>query len=113
MSEKPVTIEYFVSNHRMDLIRSHRWEVDYQAGEVLSILREWGWNYRTESYTEDRHTFDFEVTDSGTVVHDGRPLDEYARSRVGILTDNRGMVDPTIERTERTTVESMEVVADA
>lgn len=90
-------VEFFVSNDRMDLIRSHRWEATGD-GKVHATLREWTWNYRTESYTEDRHTFALEATPDGVVTHDGRPLTEYAKARVDTLTGKRAIHKPTVER---------------
>lgn len=95
----PEVIEYYVSNERMDTIRCHRWEADYDTGEVLSVLREWMWNYRDECYTENRYTYTFEITNQGTVEHDGRRLEEYAEERVNVLTDKRGVWNPSVERT--------------
>lgn len=91
------TVEYMVSSANMDTIRSHRWEVN-SDGKLVSIIREWTWNYRREEYSERRNAHTMNITPDGTVEHDGRPLPEYAEARVTTLTNKRGVHDPTVER---------------
>lgn len=93
----PETVEYMVSSANMDTIRSHRWEVN-TGGELVSIIREWTWNYRRDEYSEWRTTYTMDITPEGIVEHDGRPLPEYAEARVNTLTNKRGVHGPTVER---------------
>lgn len=99
-ADRTDVVEFYAANEDMSIIRCHRWGADYDENTALSIFREWTWNYRTESYTEDRHTFTLDVTPNGTVEHDGRSLEEYGRSRVRTLSDKRGLRGVTVERTE-------------
>lgn len=82
-------VEYMVSTATMDTVRQHRFESTDTPGEYLTIRAEWAWNYSEGRYNERRDVHTIDVTPDGTVAHDGRPLEVYAKARAETLTDKR------------------------
>lgn len=98
-------VEYHVALADMSTIRRHRYEADYDAGVVLDIHEEWAWNYHTQSWNSSHHSHTYDVSENGTVEHNGRDLDDHASRRVERLTDARFQHyhDTVTERTEHVT----------
>jgi len=86
-------IEVWACNYRMSTVKMHRFVPDYSTGSLLVVSENYRYNYPKQRYRCKRRTFDYSVAPDGSVEHDGRRVHKYARERMQLLCEKRGLRD--------------------